>query len=613
MKNPNMTKININIDNSCIIQDDYIGFGVNNWSSDLSQEGKNKLGMTEAHFLLNAKRIETVRPAMVRIMVMPHYLMFLDDPDKGESKWNSGELNFESSYIQSFFKHAFVYKKSGTEIMLNWGGAVAEEVTDWYGITGVEDGSAGTRSAPNNLEAFAKNLRIFLEECFKRGVTNITSLNFHNEISYLNYSTYGDKRIYWVKMLEYCHKELKQAGIRDKVTIMGVDIATNHGFHGEFGLETNPPLHAEAFKYIYDNAKDSKTGEKYYDAMSAHIYLRHDREVWNLEKLKQMTDNMYKYYGNVWMTEFATYSSDSKPEYFSNCSDRFKWFTSNSFEVSRAAQMWVHANSGFPVSLHWYFYGGYIPAPIYNYQYTDEKKYLYYNMWNCPSDKAHLGGAERVSTTFGELGLLMRYIPKHSKVLKSCVDSTDAHITAFSTSDNKDVSIVVEVNKGYNKEILLNLGEYSNNLFRRHIYEYPDDINSEKAVNQYDANALLPVGIPIKVKDGKIRDFIGDGHYLIVYTTLPEAQQVYFKNPEKVASSVKNGESIALTPIETFGLNGDCSVKYSIIYGKGTIADNGLYTADNGTKPGDIIAVKVQSDSKNALEEAYAIALIEIK
>ncbi len=155
-----MKQIDIKINYNDIIQEDYIGVGVNHWSCDLCDEVRDILGMQDAHFDLNAKRIATTQPAMIRISFMSHYLMFLDDPDSGEKKWNAGILNFESSYMQSFFKHAEAYKKAGTEIMINWGYATSEKTVDWYSITGVY---GITRSAPDKLEIFAKNLRLFLE------------------------------------------------------------------------------------------------------------------------------------------------------------------------------------------------------------------------------------------------------------------------------------------------------------------------------------------------------------------------------------------------------------------------------------------------------------------
>ena len=609
----NKTKqINVQIDYENLIQEDYVGFGGNSWNSDLSREGVEFLGMTDAHFDLNAKRIAATQPAMMRIMIMPHYLMFLDDPDKGEAKWNAGVLNFESSYMRSFFKYAEAYKNAGTEILLNYGGAVISDVVDWYGITGAPDSNGGTRSCPDNLEAFARNLRLLLEECYRRDLYNINAINFHNEISWENYSTYGDKRIYWVKMLELCHKELKAAGLRDKVKIMGVDIADNGGFEGEFGLgNPNNILGAEAFKYVYDNAKDPVTGEKYYDQLSIHIYMRHDCDIWNLDTLKRMMNNMYDCYGSMWMTEFATYSSDAKPDNFAKCPERLPWFISNSFEVSRAAQMWAHANSGFAVSLHWYYFGGYIPKPICNYQRTDEEIYLYYNMWNCPSDKALSGGVDKVSTTFGELSLLMRYVPKHSKVLKVTAPEDDLHITAFETRDGKDISIVVETNKGDAKNISVNLGKFANRTFRKHIYKYPCDINSPESVNQYDANAIVPVGEEITVVNGNIEDSFDGGHYLAVYTTLPQAQQVCLENPALIQQEIKAGESVGFGKIFTVGLETD-DVSYSIITGNGSISADGIYTADKDAKAGDFISVKIASADKNAKHEAYAVALIKI-
>lgn len=599
-----MKQLDIKINYGDIIQDNYIGFGSNNWNCDLCDEGKAYLGMQDAHFDLNAKRIATTQPAMMRISFMPYYLMFLDEPDSGEQKWNAGILNFESSYMQSFFKHAKAYKKAGTEIMINWGYAVCEKAQDWYAITGVPNSS---RSAPDNLEAFAKNLRLLLEECFKRGLDNVNTVNFSNEMDYAEYSTYGDKRIYWVKMLELCHKELKAAGIRDKITIMGVDVSENkNNYESEYGLENHNTYSAEALKYIYDNAKDPQTGEKYYDFLSIHIYPRGDRVICDLEQLNKQLKNLYKYYGPMFVTESGIVDHDLLSTF-----NNKEWKTSNSFQISRPAQMWAHANNGMGVTLSWYYYGGCMPDPKW-YTYSDETRYLYMHLWNCPSDAVRCGGVDKVTAGFGEVGLLMRYIPKHSKVLKSEVLSEDIHFTAFESNDGLDVTYVVETDKGTSKAISINLGEFSNKKFRKHIYKYPADINSEESINKYDANAVLPIGEEIIVEDGVLQDVIDEEHYLIIYTTLPEAQQVYFENPQVVQQEIRVGESIGFGKVNTVGLNGNNSVSYSIISGRGTISQDGIYTANNGVKVGDFVSVKVKSTDSSAKYEAFAVALLKI-
>lgn len=264
-RTPVTTKLKI--DYNTVVCDNYVGVGANSWISDLSNQSKELMGMTQAHFDLNAKRMATVSAASVRIMFMPHYVMFLDDADKGEEKWNDGQLNYNSDTYKSFVAQCKAHKDAGTRVMLNWGGAVKAEVVDWFGIDDVPDEQGGTRTAPDNLDAYADNLAELVYHLRAvEGLTNVDIINFHNEVSMNNFATFGDKRVIWVKMLELTHKALKDKGIRDDLTIIGVDIATNYGFEGEYGLDASDPNGGPDFyKYVYENAKDPKTGEKYYD------------------------------------------------------------------------------------------------------------------------------------------------------------------------------------------------------------------------------------------------------------------------------------------------------------------------------------------------------------
>ena len=216
----------------------FVGLGLNEWDMALGPDAIVNAGMSDAYFEINAQRIIKIKPKMVRFMICPYYLCYMDDDDGGEARWTNGELNFNSAFMYNFWRYLEVFQAAGTIVEINWGYQNMKPMAEWFGIKDVPANSKdlqafgmSKRSAPRDLKAFANNLALLLKECEERGFictteetakenrdkSTIKYVGFYNEVSNTGseFSAFGDKRTYWCKMLEYVHNALVDAGYRN--------------------------------------------------------------------------------------------------------------------------------------------------------------------------------------------------------------------------------------------------------------------------------------------------------------------------------------------------------------------------------------------------------------
>ena len=684
--------VTLSVDYNTVLTEDFSGVGTNMWANYLSDE--NPYGATQAHFDLNAKRIATSPASVVRYMFMPHYIMFEEDPDFGEAKYNAGEININNDNFKAYVAQCKAYKDAGVRVMFNWGGAVTENVYKWWGIKNVPDSAGkGTRSAPSDLEQyakmFAKTLKYLVVD---RGLTNVDTVNYHNEITYNNFAVFGDKRIIWVNFLEMCHNELKKIALdpaqyngannlRDYVTIMGVDVSHGYtGFEGDWGVDgdVNGGLASSFYKYVYDNAKKTTTvngqatTEWYFDYLSSHLYAGFGDYCESIDGsgvaggnftkpgLAKMCADMNKWYPNkFWITEWA--GANNSKEFSASQANEKALLAANAFEVSIAGQALTHINSGMGATLMWGYWGGYIPASISNTQsvkkdYSGQAGESFIVQWNAAceagnsvayeankntkykklsADSAANWGVNSVVPIYGEYGLLMRYVPKTNQslgtkasVLKSeSSDKTNMRIAAITQTDKnnrQDITFVVESNDGGegDRNFEINVSDtYKNKTFRKFVYEYNATkfTDGVEGCSKYDANMVLntPVAEGTLASGGKITDSVdASKHYLVIYTTLDEAQQVYFTNASDVEVVLDKGASHTYSDIKFEGLADSTDVEYSILTGadKATITQNGVLTINSDAKSNSWISVKVAATGDGVKTgEAYAISVVYIK
>ncbi len=614
--------IRMAIDASEVLQEHYTGVGANMWVNDLDEESIAYLDMSEAYVEVNLKRLMTVKPKLMRIMIMPQYIIDASDGKNGEENWKNGIYDFDTDSMHNFWRYCELFKASGTQVELNFGGATSTDVLEWFGIPDLVDQHGGTRSAPEDLEAWALATASLLKECHDRGYGDVvTYLNFYNESGHANYGAYGDKRVYWCKMLELVHYELlkddyKVSGktLRELTTVIGADNDTQQ----LFGYDTQ---HKEWFDYIYENAY--KKG--YCDTMSTHTYMNTSTNTTYMHNVNEVSDYLQDVVAeypdmdqDLMVTEFGRLGIDGV-----NGEGTDGGYST----TSAAGQLIVQANAGVSASLYWFGVGGYIPSPLSNFQAGA-------TLWDSPSLRNRsvgvtdsytkvYNGVDGVTATFGELGMVMRYIENDSKIIKTTTNSDDFRLAAY--TKDEDTTIVVEIERdSESRDFTIDLDDRTDKTYYRHIYEFPSDdvMISAEADSQFGENAILPEGTALDTSSGEITDSVGEGHYLIVYTTYPNAQQVVLEDCE---IEIKAGESAEIKVTEVIGFeNSDITkVEYSVLSGtdeiNGTLSGN-TYTASADAQVGDTVAIMVKSTADDAVKtnnsrydtDSYAVAVIRI-
>lgn len=105
-QNENSTSHTITIDTSDVIQDDFLGVGVNTIPTAL-MPGQTQYGYTEAHWEVDRKRIQTIEPKVARVWFQIDWM----EPTKGTYTWDSAKM-------KAFYKYLDAFKTAGTELRL---------------------------------------------------------------------------------------------------------------------------------------------------------------------------------------------------------------------------------------------------------------------------------------------------------------------------------------------------------------------------------------------------------------------------------------------------------------------------------------------------------------
>lgn len=456
------------------------------------------------------------------------------EPTKGVYTWDSDKM-------KAFYPYLDAFKEAGTEVELNFGWKNGSAVHDWFGLPGVDPYT----SAPADLDAFAESASAALSELIDgRGYDNIKYLTFYNEPNgSWDFETGGDQAHqmqYYADLVTKVSQRLAADGLRDRVEIWAPE-------------ETGAPGWTEYMKQHAD---------AHIDGYSFHVYGEPYANLGNAIAVRQAAVGSKP----VHMTEFG-WSGD----------DMSGWDSGFANYVIEAA------NKGLKSALVWQLNGVWSTDP-------DGDTNGNYTMW----DASVQGLAPK--KTYYAAGMLARYVPEHSDVLRVETSSPDIRAAAFRT-DAGDYAIVLESKAGEAKEIEFDFnGVHIGKTFKKYVYK--DDIARE-------GNAILPpISGTFAAGDSFVDGTIDEDYSVVVYTTEPAQTQVAVSPLE---ASVAGGETLQLTADV---IDNDDGVVWSVIgSGNGTIDANGLYT------PPDVnderrVAIKAASASD---PDGYNIALVTVK
>ncbi len=528
----------VEVDDSKIINDDYLGIGGNVMPCHLFESSRMN-GFYEQHMEIEKRRIATFNPRVVRVWFQIDWFV-MDEED-----YYNRRYVFNSPKMKAVLKEFDAFKASGTEIELNFGWKVGYTVQEWFSFPDVFNRK---NSAPKDINQFAIACADLLKELIDvRGYDNIKYLTFYNESNNSDTLHGGDFSVpkgmdakeYWKDMLIKANEALINVGIRDKIKIWAAETAG--------GINRFEPIE-EWVDYLNKNAPDE------YDYASYHIYRTSYDESIKYGKIAQKLAGNHK----TCVGEFGEYVYGSRPG------------LDFDFERTNMSAVLGFMNAGVSSMLFWHLSGVFIDEHLL----MDGPRTA---IWRFPTDVRRdcfdiEGGINGGTLRYNELTLLTNYFPGHSKVIGTAVSGKGMHATAIITPDG-NYSIAVELDKIGNsqRKLKIKLPKSINKKFRKHVYKLTDD---------FDGNLIIP---PVSGEfdvDNEINDVIDNQYNLIVYTTLPPVKQVVMDELE-----------IIMKPGETRQLKAhciDCDEKITwslpdchyVIGFKGTITPDGLYTAD---------------------------------
>ena len=558
-----------------VINDNFYGVGVNCMPMAMMEESMAQ-GYTYTHWEEERRRIKLVRPTVARMWFQPDW--FIKDK---ESYYNL-DFDYETPKMKCFLAYLDAFKEAGTEIELDYGWKNAPFIQEWYEIPGVRD--AGW-SAPRDIEQHGKACAKFLDDLINgMGYTNVKYLTFYNEICHRpdcgDFQTGPMKEAviekptefrmkdidmdqfnYWLRMVENVKEELKNRGISDIVEFWGPEA-------GGTSAEND----------------------------------------W----MKEIAENHPDLISNFTVHEYHTNAADFKyitPPLMNNKIGLPVGITE--FSVGQAAKYWdmsvismiINAtNLRYSTLLLWLI-SSVIKTQPFVFKVTGPDG----DMWDIVNVEP-----DRVNHFFYDVCLFMRYVPAHSKVLKTETltksgknalpnwegemvefDDTELRSATYLTPNNDLVIAVEAKGLGRNRTLKIKLPDGEKRTF----YKF-----SVGAKYDLSVPPMIPACEKVIDAAGNLIDDIDGDYQLIIYTTAKPYEQIIC---DKGYVELKKGETFDIT-YKLYDTDAR-DVKISVTKGEYAVSVEGNKII---AKSEGLAAVKVElTDSE---EKSYDIILVKV-
>lgn len=592
----------IKVDFDEVVNEDYLGVGDNYWVGPYDYKNT---GMMDAYQTVNDKHNNVLKPAYVRMMFFPHWLVdrSLSAEDQ-EANYMAGNYYFDSEEFKAFVRKSKSISDGGGAICLNMGGGLTEDVLEWWGIKHVTR-QAGGKSAPDDLGQFAHFTLAVIERLISEGV-NVQYLSFYNEINNGCFEAFFDKRIYWTEMIKEIHIALTNAGLRDDIKIFATELV------GYYDSDENEVI-GNSMKIAYEQI----IVPGYADYLNAHTYqaTRTDKQM--LSDLTSNVNNVKEKFPKtrLFANEFGSYTPGGAQN-----------ANSMNFNWSDLTIIINESNLGYGGSAGWFYLGDRIPEPV-----SMGHAEVASGLSSQPSY-----GLAMVSENYNARGLAMRYIPRNSKVVKSTPDSNDINSAVYVKGN--DTTVLLEIAPSTTERNLkVNLGTaYAGKKFGVHVDSMGNDTNRDghdDAMTPADSTLLATRIATITVDQNGFLNWTipVDKHSLnVVMTTLAEQVQVEFDMEEV---SVAAGGSVDISVKDIYGVEGNAvdfeiydfsavgeaddyklATDFTNVGTLSNITDTSVtFNANADLKKGDVIAIK--ATPKAAMTDdvkGYGIVIVRV-
>ncbi len=606
----------ITVDTDTVLNEDYHGLGDNLWV------GPYAYGMNDAYQAVNDQRNNTVKPAYMRMMFLPNWLVDAElTPEEQEYNWTHGIYKWDSEEFKHFVRSAQSIYNAGGKILLNMGGRITVEMVEWYAIDDVSLTEGGTRSAPRDIDAFARTTVAVINKLKEYGV-EVDYLSFHNEVNGGNFEAFYDKRAYWCEVIRKTSIELDKAGLRsidlnkagtrDGIYVLATDLA---------GWVDEAPI-GEFIEF----ANEHLIKKGYADGASNHHYqfVKSRETVVTLSyKLKELFPDV-----ELFINEFNGAQASVDDPYTPGQNN----YSTLRYGVNGLSNLLIQANAGYSGSAGWFYSGTLISHPM-----NVGQSAIDICWWEAPSE-----GLERVGGYFTQKALASRYIPKHSVTYKTEVNSDDMYAATYAKDD--DCTVLVEFDKcDTDRTVKVELGsEYAGKAFGVHLANVNEDIDRNGYLDDINIpienGDLLAVRREVVTADqngtltynlSKADSFVNG---VMAFTTMDEQIQVLLEDAEL---SVQPGGSVNIAVKDVFGIDCDdftfeiydyssvdeeedfAFASEAVLNSVGTLYQGAsgiaTFTASTNLKKGDTIAIKVTPNTTMPAETAgYAIAIVRV-
>ena len=563
--------------------------------------------------------------------------------NKDYQNYISGKYSWDNDSMASFWEMMDAFQTAGTKVLLNSGWKAHTRIQKWYAAETRYPGG----SAPYDIKSFVKANAYWLVECESRYPGLIVSMCFGNEVSKPVYGwlddfgTHEDYLTYNLVLYSYMQKAveyIKETGLKasngklynaknsegiKNFKLMGADCSYDYGTFELDELQT---------------ALDKLMGEDFL-GYAKHYYYGKDIKDGGYDGYDRLFDQFCKWNAllskPVAIHEFRAESPDK--DWVEGDPERNLMVFDGDFDwdLTYASYCIMGANTGCKLVNNWDMGTGYYPNP-------NPNGIKFSNFVTGIGQQFNLGtayGDARVATNYYWVSLYQNYVPMHSDVLMTEWEGEDLRVSSYKLPDG-NYTFVVEVNEGdANRNIKLNFDKalgfdrlyrytFTNEHGRGEEFEnktyHGSDFNLNGAVIQSDGRATL------SADKKSATDTVGKGYAVYVYSTKAPVKNVTLKEVTKElevsdertvrfeANTNVSGAQVKWAVLASAASKGK-TIAEKDAADKGTIDQNGLYTAGANAIAGDRIAVAAYIDSNNngefdrTIDTTYALGVVYIR